>query len=480
MKPRILLALLLVALCAGPLAAEQLPKDRCGDDETFIKCFNRFQQASPDQRVVTDNEVREKTANLNTKVAAKATSEGTPAAASSLRDTLSAFFSALDLGTVSNENETLTLKLNPEWLSIGPGNKLAGEVVLRDPQVSEPLLGMIPEEKRSTRKESLQGELGDFDDATYTLSYSRESGRFGRVFSMHRTLIDSLFSRALGATDTSERRTRTAVELLKAFPNILLDESKASLQKKNVELPPGYEDVLIAMAQSTRASLVAFQRFSAKNGLFLLGDLVNNQPQLMASVSFRKRDDLVGPDELKAEVSYEMGWANMNGLRRWLDDRKEVLSPPMLKNYLEARGWLADGNPTAALKNAPRLSFSLSYARREDYSVTLPDDNVSLAMDHSETISGSLGTGLYLKVDDMGKPVSRIDFKVMGEKVHGDPMRQDRLVATTSLSQTLTNGTTASLSLVWANKPEFLGEVDKELSARVGLKYSVDRKPAKP
>ena len=50
-------------------------------------------------------------------------------------------------------------------------------------------------------------------------------------------------------------------------------------------------------------------------------------------------------------------------------------------------------------------------------------------------------------------------------------MRNDRFVATATYTFNL-----ASFSLVWANKPEYLGEVDKELSARVGLKFKLNMK----
>lgn len=39
----------------------------------------------------------------------------------------------------------------------------------------------------------------------------------------------------------------------------------------------------------------------------------------------------------------------------------------------------------------------------------------------------------------------------------------------------MTDSSAATLSVVYANKPELLGEVDEEISARVGLEFSLDK-----
>jgi len=63
----------------------------------------------------------------------------------------------------------------------------------------------------------------------------------------------------------------------------------------------------------------------------------------------------------------------------------------------------------------------------------------------------------------------------VGEDISNDPMRQDRWVSTLTLSQRVSEESSLAVSLVYANKPEFRGMVDKELSARAGLKFEVDR-----
>ena len=55
-------------------------------------------------------------------------------------------------------------------------------------------------------------------------------------------------------------------------------------------------------------------------------------------------------------------------------------------------------------------------------------------------------------------------------------MRQSRFVGTATVSHKLTNGTSVSFSAVYANRPEFRGDVDKELSARFGLRWKLKEK----
>jgi hypothetical protein len=51
-------------------------------------------------------------------------------------------------------------------------------------------------------------------------------------------------------------------------------------------------------------------------------------------------------------------------------------------------------------------------------------------------------------------------------------MRQSRLTATATLSQKMSDKSIFSIGVAWAEKPEYLGEVDEELSANLGLRWS--------
>ncbi|HYX24919.1 MAG TPA: hypothetical protein VFC23_12250, partial [Thermoanaerobaculia bacterium] len=167
---------------------------------------------------------------------------------------------------------------------------------------------------------------------------------------------------------------------------------------------------------------------------FDLADLVNNQPQILVSADYRKRNVLVGPNELDAKATYEIGFANVNGLRRYCANAKLAPSnPDCLSRYL------ADFGPLLA--SSPRLAVSAEYSRADPY---------------------------------------RFDLQADYEDFSGDPKLQDRLVATATFTQKMSDNSTASFSFIYASKPEFLGEVDKHLSAHLGLKYKMDKRKDSP
>jgi hypothetical protein len=68
----------------------------------------------------------------------------------------------------------------------------------------------------------------------------------------------------------------------------------------------------------------------------------------------------------------------------------------------------------------------------------------------------------------------RVDLSLEVFEVSGDPMRQDRRVAKLSYDLPLAKGVTLPVTLVYANKAEFLGDPDEQLSAHVGLSFKLD------
>ena len=68
-------------------------------------------------------------------------------------------------------------------------------------------------------------------------------------------------------------------------------------------------------------------------------------------------------------------------------------------------------------------------------------------------------------------PQGKRDFGLSYDDVDDDPARQDRAIGNITFTQQLAKATQFTIGLIWANKPEYRGDVDEELSARVGLNY---------
>jgi len=470
MRYRLLLTIL--CLLPGISHAQTLPAAACGETETFIACLNRFKTAAIDDSLRASTAAVEDT--VNEVVASRLTSGVDAATTGNLRDTLSDFFTALNLGTVSNEKEAITLNFNPEIWRLGPSNKLSLQVVLRQPELYAPLVQMLPEEGRADRTQALEKQIGDLDDVTANLSWSRESEHFGRVFKTHRHLIGELFAAAVTQASSSSAATTALLAYLPTVDSsISLGDSKQTLKDRSITLPADFESQLLAFAREAGESVNQVAGKLQQGGFFRLAELINNQPQLMVTASYRGRDDLAGPDEFAGTFTYEQGWANLNTLRKFHRDRGGAFSLATLTDFLRHEQLIdGKGQPTMALTNAPRLSASLAYKRQAAYRFALPEDGVGFDLDASESLIGSLGLGFYLNIRD-GVPRARFDLEAKYEDVDGD-MQQSRFVATAMFNQRLTDSASVSLGLVWANRPQFRGEVDEEISARVGLKYGLE------
>jgi hypothetical protein len=84
--------------------------------------------------------------------------------------------------------------------------------------------------------------------------------------------------------------------------------------------------------------------------------------------------------------------------------------------------------------------------------------------------------GRNLRVEDDGTASLRADLTGSWEEWSDDPAHQDRGLLKLALTQRIDNDTSAVVGSVWATKPEFRGEVDKEVTARFGLTFSLDTK----
>jgi hypothetical protein len=202
---------------------------------------------------------------------------------------------------------------------------------------------------------------------------------------------------------------------------------------------------------------------------FKLVELINNQPQLNFGVEYTQRDDLVGPDEWRAKLVWEKGFANLNAAQDYI--AQERGNPQgAAKSRLDLLDEYLMG-AADSLEAGDRLALSIELVERKAYSVDLLTDQISLRRDAEDSILASFSYGYYLDFDGSGEPKSRLDIKAAYEDVSADAARQDRGTLSVTLSQRVLGKTTLAVSLVYGTKPEFRGEVDEELSARLGFNY---------
>lgn len=222
-----------------------------------------------------------------------------------------------------------------------------------------------------------------------------------------------------------------------------------------------------------------YNDFLTNNGLFKIAPLINNQPQLLFSATGRFRDDLAGGDQygLKLSFEFDMSGHNLNNLGRYLRHQPCAagvsagdFTVDTFSNCALAVGEYVNDNPVE--QGSWRSAVNVEYLRRPSFTAELPAVMTPFMQDESKSLIASVVVGRQFQLlENSNLPKAKLDFSISYDDVSDDPMRQSRALGNITFTQQLAEATQLSVGLVWANKPEFRGDVDEELGARIGLNY---------
>lgn len=367
-------------------------------------------------------------------------------------------------------------------------------------EVFKDALDKIPESIRKDRKTTLEGEVGDFDQTDLKISFNYEPNstsaetRWGRDPEDYTDVVEEL---------DVELLDRSVVDALSREVLPLVDQrarEKGLLPDADTVLGDLYDkdelaDVLKtwqAAVKKTKESLKAAG--AAQTDLYeYLGLLISAQPQLFLEHEQFLRSELTGPEKRTSRLTFECGVRNnLNNFVRWAKvnqqagcavDQKYRPNLACLRAYRNLK--------EDALERGWRISLTAQYDEFDDYLFSLPADNVELSLPARETWKAKAGIGRrFANFSLLGivggnsaeenatihERPARIDLTAEYEFDSIDEAKK-RLVATLTLSQPMFDNTVASLTLVYANRPEFLGDVDEKLGARFGFTIKRD-KPA--
>lgn len=223
--------------------------------------------------------------------------------------------------------------------------------------------------------------------------------------------------------------------------------------------------LVTASILAERDSLSRFSKRLRKAGFYDVLDLVGNQPQLSFTATYRSRDEAAGPNEFNAAFSYEEGMKNVNDLR----NRCGEIDMACLADFL--------ATDAEKIRGARRIRFNAEYTRISRLSFVMPAPGFSYLAEPTERLAASFTFGGYIGREMSGHRRSRFDLSATYEDFSDDPLRQDRGLASATLTYPLMQGFFLSLGAVYATKPEFRGDVDEELSARAGFTYKIIEGP---
>jgi len=424
----------------------------------------------------------------------------TPSAASgfgkrvggTITDFLPWFQFAVDSVSPSDDGKAVVVAFNPlqalAW-------KLKLTATATEPEPFERLLADVPDEARPAVLESISGDLGDLDDVTWsaTLGFQPRAGstglkaRWGRDPEIYRPLIRELSEGSAEVIHevANDREVRLEFheyvgQLFAVFKprqtnTLTFGEIRDAVARG--QLPDFVEeDFLEAVAALAQLENDLDQTFGAF-GLDRLADLIHNQPQLIVDLSYRDPGEWVGQEAFALSARAEWGTRNLNSvLRRARRDNPRLSAPRrLLSAYRDVVGRAGDPDP----KSGWRGTATLSYRRLEELTTGIPfvDSVTDVTVPEVEEWVGKFQVSRFADWHAMtigGTTVKpRVDLSLEIVETDGDPNRQDRKIATLAYDLPVAEGVVIPITLVYADKAQFLGDPDHELSGHVGLSYKL-------
>ena len=407
---------------------------------------------------------------------------------------LAAIAGLLGQGDGTNDQGDIVANLNfllPGGL--GGKNSQLQAVATTEPTLSAAVREALPEASRAELAGTLTEKISSGDQLAISLTYNMQGLNRGRNFELYRNryraLVKPLVQLLLDQQGTSDALSEDAFKLCPtAFAD---DEDKtvfADIAAQCGEAAERQVRALIAQGAAAFLEPLVGLRNSLKNkGFDRFGELVANQPQLHVSLTSTEREPLVGADTTSGKLTYE--WARVNLAHAMSKDCHRRLerggASELEPAFVDAcaREYAAYVTARAAeIAQGDRISFSLEYESVDSLlvplSTLLPGSDVEdFRSPSSKTRIAKLGWSRNF-AGGQEQP-TRFDLVAGYEDVTDDPTRRDRLVATATFNMKV-GGVDMPFGIVYANRGKYLGEVDEQLSAHLGLKFDLKGLQPKP
>lgn len=463
----------------------------CDNLDTIAACRRRLEQnlsgddaaAARDKLTTAQDDVKKKT---ETGLADLATG-----LSSSVKDFLPLLQLGGVLGNVKTNDDTgvVTVALNTPFVASGGLTKdhalQVKALIETKPKLFDPIKQGLP----TTGRDDLEKDLLDTpnrQNVTLQVGANVTTKRLGRNFEQYRGILNELFAGILGAgsktvaSETKEaeferalnRLTRTngALDVLQNTTRLFEIPDQPG-GKTGIERRRDIELAVFRIAENAVERAAIFDAEVKASGLYLFGQLVNNQPQLHFEFSRVFRDTLFGPQQYVGRVSYEMGLGN--NVNAFLDAAGAACRPVSKPECVTAlRTFTKSPNVKAAIKAGARLSLSADFTTNDEYAYQLPEHRINLAYGRSSKAAFGADFGRLLGVEDDGTASARVDASVRGEWCSDETLSKNRLVASVTLTKKF-GDLSVPFGLRYASRTEFLSDFDHGISANVGLKFNL-------
>jgi hypothetical protein len=386
----------------------------------------------------------------------------------SYQDFLNPFSFAINKVEESKDGQALIARFNPLRAL---GVNLGFTATAAKPVLLDDLKKAIPDASRDDTVAALEKKLGDFDDVTVAASATyvsdcgpERAGRcFGRNPRQYRAFLSPLLFQPSLIALASSGEAQDLSDKLRA-------EAKRrgfAISTKFGDVPEADQRAIFALATSAgRADLADTKRYLSefkRLGIDQLSSLIDNQPQLSGTMSYRNVGRLGGPDEYAATVEFQWGRTNL-----W--------SVGKCGNGFDAcvRKFVAD--PATSTTLSDKFVVSASYKRSNHYKLAdLGDVSVDgftpVDLPRASELNAKAQWGRRLGVHVGGEQAR---FDVSGTFVRrnrGGDRKLNRGIATATLTVPYGENMSIPVSVSYANKPEFLTDQRKKLTMHFGISY---------
>ena len=390
----------------------------------------------------------------------------------SYEDFLNLFSFAINKVDESDNGQALIIRFNP----LRQGDVLIGTTLTAaQPAVSDLVKNAIPEATRDDVVKKLEGRFGDRNDLTYSASVSGATKScdntrpatarcWGRTPSTYRPVIDQLLLPLVRSDPDAIHRGRLLSQQFngRSPTNSQIVQSATS--------PPEVIRLLKDEAGVERERALTAREIYEANHLDLIATMIDNQPQATGTLTVHRPALYGGPRSQSVAVELHFGRMNINTLRERCATKAGDELPTCLHDELAK---LAGGGMAT-----DKWVFNASYDRALRYQVgslglDQPVDGftaIDLARNDVLKVKGQ--GGLQVPGTDVkGKPM-RADFSIEGGFNQKGKVRSDnRWVGTATFSVPFGDMLTIPVSVSWANKSEFVGDVKQHIGAHVGISY---------
>ena len=352
-------------------------------------------------------------------------------AQSTTKDFLSMLAAALAVPMTGDGARQMTLETN---LPLLHGHRLKLQTVLVKPELSADLKQRLG--GNTAALTDVQHSLSNVDDVSVSASLDAATQRVGRSLNPHRQAYDTML-RAL----PSENRGKAA---------------------------------------ETFASQFAF--------------LLNHQPQIYGTALYRQRENVAGPNERSARLTYEMGFRNLNAFFKNNGDCRIVQKANAESCGEKLRAFA--GEQATADDPADRVSMSVEYRTSDGVSVALPQYKVNFHATNAHSFVYTLAYGrnsMFMKKDRVDVSVNYEDTTVSAATdivaataaggiapfaeaaaTTGAKAVRDRFVASATYSYKINDMMSMPFSLIYANHASYLGDVGRKLNAHFGISVKMN------